>query len=85
MFNDYDTPNNGGDPVALAALRLVAAMVKRARRDAGRGDPDARAWLAWLRGEVGRRDPLGDQGQTVAMTGANLPLDRKQEQYYNVE
>lgn len=69
MFNDYDTPHNGGDPMALAALRLVAAMVKRAKKDAGRGDQGARAWLAWLRGEFIEGEPGGPRrgrGQTVA-------------------
>lgn len=58
MFNTYDTPNNGADPVALAWLRLLAAMVKRAEKDARRGDQDAARWLAEVRGERACPVPL---------------------------
>jgi len=63
VFDIDDTPRNGGDPVALASLRLVAAMVERAERDAQRGDQGAAAWLAWLRGGLrgsGGRGAPGD-------------------------
>ncbi len=43
--------SNGTDPVYLACLRLIAATTQRAERDAEAGSPEARAWLAWLRGE----------------------------------
>jgi hypothetical protein len=50
---------NGRDPLALAALTLVAALVRRAEKDAERGDQEAAGWLAELRGDHSYRCVAG--------------------------